>query len=350
MKQIVFVTGSMSRGGAERVISLLSDYYVKLGWKVSIVMLLHNRVEYTLPAEVEVLNYSNDRIKAALDTPRLICKLRHFVKTRKPDVVAAFMAQNCMVASVACQGLKTRLVVSERIDPSAVHRGKLFEAVLNRVYAKADVAVMQTERAKRYFPQKVQDNSVVIANPIEVKAVAAEQRKHRIVNAGRLTPQKNQKMLMDAFAALYKAHPEYSLDIYGEGPLRETLQQQINELGMAEAIALRGNVPNIHEQIADAEVFVLASNYEGLSNALLEAMMMGLPCISTNCAGSDEVIRDGENGLLIPIGDQRALEAALERLMADRAFADKLGQTAKEDSKQYSVDCVIAQWRKAIEG
>lgn len=350
MKQIVFVTGSMSRGGAERVISLLSDYYVKLGWRVSIVMLLHNKVQYALPPEVEVLNFSNDRIKAALDTPRLILKLRHLVKKRKPDVVAAFMAQNCMVASAACRGLKTRLVVSERIDPSAMGRGRLFEAVLNDVYAKATVAVMQTKRAKAYFPQKVQENSVVIPNPIQVKAEALERRKHRIVTAGRLTPQKNQKMLIHAFSAIHKIHPEYILDIYGEGPLQETLQQQIDALGLTESVVLRGNVPNIHEQIADAELFVLPSNYEGLSNALMEALMMGLPCISTNCAGSDEVIRDGENGLLIPIGDQGALEKALERLITDPALATQLGRTARGDSKQYSVDCVIAQWRKAIEG
>ena len=187
MKQIVFVTGSMCRGGAERVISVLSEYYVKLGWRVSIVMLLHSHMDYALPPEVEVLNFSNDRIKAALDMPRLICKLRRLLKTRKPDAVVSFMAQICLVTSLACQGLKIRHVVSERIDPSAVRRGKIFRAVLNEVYAKATVAIMQTQRAKSYFPKKVQANAAIIPNPIQVKAVAAEQKNHRIVTAGRLT-------------------------------------------------------------------------------------------------------------------------------------------------------------------
>ncbi|MBO5868917.1 MAG: glycosyltransferase family 4 protein [Oscillospiraceae bacterium] len=350
MKQIVFVTGSMCRGGAERVISLLSNHYVKLGWNVSIVMLLHSYVEYDLDPKVEILDFSNDKIHAALDMPRLICKLRKFVKSIKPDVVAAFMAQNCMVTSFACRGLKTRIIQSERIDPAAVKRGKLFAAVLNDVYARSTVTVLQTLRAKNYFPKKVQDNAVVIPNPVAVKAEAAEQRKHRIVTAGRLAGQKNHKMLICAFDQIHKVHPEYTLDIYGEGPLREALQQQIDDLGLTAVVTLKGNVPNIHDQIADAEIFALTSNYEGLSNALLEAMMMGHACISTDCAGSDEVIRDGENGLLIPVGDQKALEGALERLIAEPAFAMKLGKTAKEDSVQFTVDSVMTQWRKAIEG
>lgn len=350
MKQIVFFTGAMSRGGAERVISLLSDYYVQLGWQVSIVMLLHNKVEYALNPGVEVLDFSNDKRKAILDMPRLIGKVRSFVKKRQPDAVVAFMAQICLITGLACRGLKTRLIQSERIDPSAVGRGKFYEMVLNDVYAKGTVTVLQTLRAKNYFPTKVQNNAVVIPNPIQIKAEVAQQRKHRIVTAGRLTEQKNHKMLIYAFAQIHKDYPEYSLDIYGEGPLQDALQQQIDDLNLAEAVTLKGNVPNIHTQIADAEIFVLSSDFEGLSNALLEAMMMGHACISTDCAGSDEVIRDGENGLLIPVCDQKALESALERLIAEPDFALELGKAAKEDSKQFTVDSVMSQWRKAIEG
>jgi len=350
MKQIIFVTGSMSRGGAERVISLLSNRYVELGWRVSIVMLLHSHVEYALNPKVEILDFSNDKRKATLDLPRLIGKLRRFVKKRNPDAVVALMAQICLIAGLACKGLKTRLVLSERNDPKAISKGKIFDLVRNYVYKSSAVTVMQTKRAMGYFPEAVQANSVVIPNPIAVKCTAAEQRRKRIVTAGRLMPQKNQKMLIQAFAAVHKTNPEYVLDIYGEGPLREALQQQIDSLGLTGAVTLRGNVPDIHEKMADAEIFALPSDFEGLSNALLEAMMMGLTCISTDCAGSDEVIRDGENGLLIPVGDGRAMTDALGRLIEDPALTVKLGQTAKEDSKQYTVDHVIAQWRNAIEG
>ncbi len=350
MKKITFVTGAMSRGGAERVISLLSNYYATLGWQVSIVMLLHSQVEYALDPGVQIVDLSNDRVNAVLDMPRLVKKLRTLIKRQRPDVVVGFMAQICLIAGLACWGLKSRLVLSERNDPAAISKGKLFNAVRNYVYKNSTLTVMQTDRAKSYFPKEVQDNSVIIPNPVSVKCEAVEIKRKRIVTAGRLSPQKNQKMLIDAFSTVHKTHPEYILDIYGEGSLRENLQQQIDELGLTDVVALRGNIPNIHEQIADAEVFVLPSDFEGLSNALLEAMMMGLPCIATNCAGCDEVIRNGENGLLIPVGDQRALEKALEQMIADPVFAVRLGDTAKADSVQFAVNEVIEKWRKAIEG
>ena len=350
MKQIVFLTGAMSRGGAERVISLLSQRYMQMGWRVRILMLLHDRVEYPLDPGVEVLNFSNDKVKAALDMPRLIGKVRSFMVKEKPDTAVAFMAPICLIAGFACRGLKTRLVVSERIDPALDPRNPIFRIALNNVYEKSHLTVFQTERARNYFSEKIQKNSVIIPNPVQVKAVAANRRKHRIVTAGRLMPQKNHKMLIDAFAQLHKLHSEYTLDIYGEGPLQEVLQQQIDSLELTAAVTLKGNVPNIHEQMADAEIFVLSSDFEGLSNALLEAMMMGLPCISTDCAGSDEAICNGENGLLVPVGDTKALLDAMEQLVANPDFARRLGDTAREGSSQYSVDYVIDRWRKAIEG
>ena len=200
MKQIVFVTGTMSRGGAERVISLLSRRYAELGWRVRILTLLHRGVEYELDPAVEVIDFSNDKVKASLDIPRLVFKVRAFVKREKPDVVAAFMAPICLIAGLACRGLKTWLLVSERNDP-------------------ADVAVMQTERAKNYFSEDVRKNSIIIPNPISVAATATEPKK-RIVTAGRLEPQKNHEMLIRAFANIHRDYPDYRLDIYGDGGMK----------------------------------------------------------------------------------------------------------------------------------
>lgn len=350
MKQIVFLTGSMGRGGAERVISLLSHQYVQKGWRVRILQLLHNEIGYALDGEVEVLDFSNDKVKAVLDMGRLIGKVRNFVKKEKPDAVVAFMAPICLIAGFACRGLKTRLVVSERIDPAQDARNPVFRMALNDVYAKADLTVFQTMRACNYFSEEIQKNSVIIPNPIQVKSLAQDDKALRIVTAGRLMPQKNQAMLIRAFERIYRKYPEYTLDIYGEGNLREALQEQINSLGLEKAVTLRGNVSDIHEQIKNATMFVLPSDFEGLSNALLEAMMMGLPCISTNCAGSDEVIRHGENGLLIPVGDENALLEAMEKIICDPELAQKLGRTAKADSAKFEVDKVIEQWCNAIEG
>ena len=202
---------------------------------------------------------------------------------------------------------------------------------------------------KNYFPEKVQKNSVIIANPICVNAEADSVSKHKIVSAGRLVPQKNQQMLIKVFADFKTKHPEYSLEIYGEGPLREKLQNLISELDLPDCVKMPGNVPNLHECMADAEIFVLPSDFEGLSNALLEAMMMGLPCIATRCAGCDEVINDGENGLLIDVGDTEGLLQSLIKLVSDPEYARQMGAMGKKESEKFRVNNVIDLWRQVIE-
>ena len=350
MKKITFVTGAMGRGGAERVISLLANRYCQMGWEVSILLLLHAQVEYPRDERVQVGNLSDDSRKALLEVPRLIRGVRRYVREHRPDVVVAFMARICLVTDLACHGLPTRLVLSERNDPVAAHHHPIVERLLNRAYARSSLTVLQTRRVRDYFPEKVRRNSVIIPNPVGVEAVAASQRRCRIVTAGRLKKQKNQAMLIRAFAALHERHPEYTLDIYGEGELRETLQAQIDALGLRDCVKLPGNVPDVHRQMADAEMFVLPSDFEGLSNALLEAMMMGLPCIATSCLGCDEVIEDAVNGVLIPVGDEKALADALLRLAEDKAAARAMGERAASTAAAFRVDCVMDMWREAIEG
>lgn len=349
MQKILFVTGSMVRGGAERVISLLSARYAQLGWEVSIAMLLHDRVEYALDSRVQVINLSDETVSAVRNIPRLMGSLRKLVKSQKPDAVVAFMAPICLIAGLACKGLKTRLILSERNDPS-VGRSAPMKMLLNHLYGSCDLTVLQTKRVQAFFPEKVRRNSVIIGNPIAVKCAAADTRKKRIVTAGRLENQKNQAMLIDAFAAVAGQHPEYTLDIYGEGRLAEQLQRQIDGLGLADRVKLRGNVPDIHEQMADAEIFALPSDYEGLSNALLEAMMMGLSCVATDCAGCDEVIEPGVNGLLIPVGDTQAMAQALLEMIRQPDKTRAMGEAAQKTAEGFAVEAVIGQWRKAIEG
>jgi len=351
MKKMVFVTGSMGRGGAERVISLLSDYYAQKGWSVSIAMLLHNITDgYTMNPDVQIVNLSQENMNAVIAIPLVAYRLRKYFLQQSPDIVVSFMAQNTLICGLATVGLKMRFITSERIDPAIVHRNRIYRAILNKVYAQCDRTIMQTQRAWSYFPEKVRRNSIIIPNPISVKAVAAPEHRHRIVTAGRLEKQKNQTMLIDAFAELQRQNPEYTLDIFGEGTLRDELQAHIEQLGLMDYVNLRGSVSNLHEQMADAEIFVLPSNFEGLSNALLEAMMMGLPCIATNCAGCDEVIEDGVNGLLVPVGDTEALKKALLHLANNEEYTRRLGQKAAESTTKFEVNCVINMWCNAIEG
>ena len=349
MKNVVFVVTAMGRGGAERVISILSDDYAKRGFRVHIVMLWHNIVEYELNPNVNVVDLSDDKKSLLKNMPRLVLALRRLIKELRPVAVVSFVAHNSVLAWLAQMGLKTRFVASERIDPASTKRGALLRTAINASYAASDATVQQTERALRYFPKRVQKKSVIIPNPVRVSK-EAECTAKRIVTAGRLQPEKNQQMLIRAFAEVYKHHPDWRLDIYGEGRLRGELQALIEELGLSACVALPGNSPKLHEEIKDASLFVLPSNYEGLSNALLEAMMMGLPCISTDCAGSDEAIQNGENGLLVPVGDEAALVRAMREMIENPDRRAAMGRTAKTSADRYRVENVIAEWRKVIEG
>lgn len=156
----------------------------------------------------------------------------------------------------------------------------------------ADKVVFQTKRVSSYFPYL--SNATIIFNPISVSSVSKNTNLKKIVTVGRLTVQKNQKLLIESFSEVLKKYPNIILEIYGDGEKREELKYIIKTLGVSNNVIFKGNILNVHEAIADAGLFVLSSDYEGLSNALMEAMMMGLPCISTTCAGSDELISDGK--------------------------------------------------------
>lgn len=169
------------------------------------------------------------------------------------------------------------------------------------------------------------------------------------MNVGRLAEQKNQGLLIAAFARFYTFHPEYTLAIYGEGALRDTLNKQVQNLKLKESVSLEGRSTQIHHAICDAEIFVLSSDYEGLSNALLEAMMMGFPCISTDCEGSIDVIENGVNGLLIHRGNEDELVSALTLLAENADLREKLGRKARETSKRFRRKEVCQKWTEMIE-
>jgi glycosyltransferase involved in cell wall biosynthesis len=349
-KNIIFVVTSMGRGGAERVISILANHYQFKGYEVSIVMLWHNNVCYELNPSVKVVDMSNDVIKPIRRVPYLVFKLRKYIKKINPYTVVSFVAQNNLIAGMACKGLNCRFIPSERIDPSAVKRNIILKKLLKTIYATSTITVLQTDRARKYFPEVVQRNSIVIVNPIDINTYAIEQSKPRIVSAGRLVKQKNQIMLVKAFKQIHDKYPEYSLTIYGEGELREEIEEQIIKLDLKEAVDLPGNLTNVHDEMKDAYMFVLSSDYEGLSNSLLEAMMMGLPCISTDCSGSDEVIIDRYNGILVPRGNQEQLSEAMKLLIDDKELTKKIGRNAMTSSEKFSTKNVINKWDKIIIG
>ena len=347
MKRIAFILGSMGRGGAERVISILSRSYAERGYETDIIVLLSNTLGYDLHPTTRLIDFSGNTSSRIKRLPYWIKSLKKYVKENKPDVIVSFAARiNVIVLNSV--GKKARIVVSERNDPRYDGRGKLVDFLTKHQYGKADSVVFQTERAKEYFPNL--KNGVIIPNPISVQCEAGEPKEGKIVTVGRLTPQKNQRLLIEAFSDIAAEFPSASLDIYGAGELEDNLRGLAEQLGLSGRVVLHGNSKNVHECIKDASVFCLSSDYEGLSNAFLEAMMMGIPCVCTKCAGADEYIKDGENGLLVDVGDRAGLANALRELLSDDGLRKKFGVEGKVTSIAFSEENVMKIWDKVILG
>ena len=344
--KISFVLGSMGGGGAERVVSILSREYSKQGHDVDILLLLNNKKEYDIEPNINIVDLSGTTDSRLKRLPYWLKSIRRYIKDNRPNVIISFVARINIITQIAASGLNTKMIVSERNDPRLDGRSALIDRLTRYYYPKAHKVVFQTKRAKSFFDEL--NNGVIIPNPIEVMAYAKEKKKKKIVTAGRLAKQKNHRLLISAFKRVYKLHPDYLLEIYGEGDLRQELERQIVEEGMSSHVKLMGNKKNLHECMADAEMFVLSSDYEGQSNSLLEAMMMGLPCISTDCAGSDEIIQNRVNGLIVPVGDVAALANAMLEYIENKNLLQSVLSKSKQAMVEFNTNKVIEQWNAIV--
>ncbi len=347
-KRLLIVMGSMEFGGAERVISLISEDFVSRGWDVTIAMILYNRVDYVLSENIRVVDLTGGNASRLRRLPGWIQSIRRLAKEYRPDCILSFAARVNVVTQIACIGLNIPIVVSERNDPYMDGRSKGVDLLTNLLYPKAKAVVFQTKRAAGYFEKIRISNCAIIPNPITVHARRAGVTPGRIVTAGRLAPQKNHKMLLEAFSRICADFPEANLTIYGDGPLQEETSAFIRKMKLEERVQLPGGVKDIHERIKDAQVFVLSSDYEGLSNALLEAMMLGIPCVSTNCAGSDEYIEDGVNGFLTPVGDTDAFAQAMRKLLENPEQAEAMARRGMETASCLEQSRILERWYRII--
>ncbi|MBQ8857251.1 MAG: glycosyltransferase family 4 protein [Lachnospiraceae bacterium] len=345
MKRHIFFIGTLCNGGAERVVSILAGHMAKQGMDVEILTYYDRPVSYELDSRVkltavETMTGSGNKVKNLL-------AIRKYFK-RNVRIVISFLAPFNMMAIAANLGNGVPMIVADRNDPTKVPSNAAVRKVRDVLYRFATGVVVQTQKNKAYFCQAVQKKSKVIYNPIDLKDYAAialhTEKEKKIVTAGRLMPQKNQKMMIRSFASVHEKHPDYQLVIYGEGPSRDELEALVKELGLVKCVLLPGNISDIHEHIKNAEIFVLSSDYEGMPNALIEAMCLGLPSISTKVSGATDLIKDHENGLLTELNNQEQLEKAMLELIENKELADKLAKNAAKLNEELEVSKIMQQW------
>lgn len=350
MKRYVFFIGTLRNGGAERVVSVLASHMAKLGMPVEVLTYYDRPVSYELDPKVKLT--AVETMTGSKNKLNNLLQIRKYLK-KNAKAVISFLAPFNMMAIGANLGSKTPIIVADRNDPTKVPSNPVVRKCRDFLYRFADGVVVQTKKNQQYFSSAVQKKSQVIYNPIDLKEAAGlaldTKKEKKIVTAGRLMPQKNQKMMIRAFAELLKKEPEYELVIFGEGPEREALESLIGQLGIQKQVKLPGNVADVHEQIKDAQMFVLSSDYEGMPNALIEAMCMGLPVISTKVSGATDLIKDHENGILTELNDQAAFTAAMLELIEDQKLRKSLAGRAVRLNEELEVSKIMQQWLNLIE-
>lgn len=346
MKKIVFVTGCLGGGGSERVLTLVANQLRKRNYDVSIIAFSKRQQEYENECPVTVLKFTNDFSQ--------IAALRKTIKEKAPDSVVAFEYYVGMKTVLATRGLAVKVVVSERNDPHMLDGQPLKKILRNFLYALSDTLVCQTDDAKAYFGPWTRAKTVVIPNPIKdgLPHWNADTHRRVILNFCRLEKQKNLFLLLDAFKAFWHSHPEYSLEIYGEGSEKKALEMKIKKEGLQANASVYPFSENIHDIAANCAVFVSSSDYEGLSNSMLEAMAIGMPVVCTDCpiGGAKMVMQNETNGYLVPTGDAVALQKAICKMIEEPENAKKMAACAAKIRETLSIDRIVDQWEKLIKG
>lgn len=353
--KVMFCTSSMGKGGAERVISILSNDFVKNN-KVSILINTDKNIAYELDKKINIITldkkyYKNNLIRNIYR----ISQTKKILKKEKPDIIVSFLPMPSFRILIANKKTKIPVIISDRNDPKQEYKSKLSNRLMNWLYPKASGFVFQTNEQKEYFKNDIQQRSIIIFNPIndsflETKDISIEEKENVIINVGRLVPQKNQRMLINAFAKVSKKHPQYKLKIFGDGPLKEELQEQINKLNINNKVFLCGIADNIKEELEKAKIFVLSSDYEGMPNALIEAMAVGCAVISTDCpcGGPKELIKSKENGILISLKNEEELVKNIDDLIANEEDIKVMGKNAKKIKDMLNTDSILNQWKNYI--
>ncbi len=397
-KHIAMYIGSLSKGGAEHVMGNLAEFFYHEGYDVTMVTTYYEDDEYELPdalwtnnanffdesecSSVDVINSKDElkkayvqRAEGAHGIRRVFSglmpserkgrlynlrarakKLENIWADIRPDLILSFIGKNNIMAIRTAKKFGIPVVVSVRANPPMEYYTKTLKTVANKLFPKAAGVILQTSGAAEFFDEKVRKNCYVLPNSISEEfilrdVIAFENRTKTIVSVGRLDDNKNQRILIRAFARLMDKFTDYKLVIIGDGDCREEYEHEAKKTSDLSRIEFTGNISNVADRISDARIYALTSKEEGLPNALIEAMALGLVAISTDCpcGGPADIISDGDNGILIPMGTDEEMEdslvSALDKVMSDESLARRLSENALSVREKYSSARINTLWK-----
>ena len=369
--RILFISGTLGGGGAERVTSTLLARLDRSRFAISL-CLLRNKISYPIPTDVprKVLLESNFWLgnegkplaiaarRRPWIVPEVISCLRKHIDEIEPDIVVSNIHQINCVAGSALRHTQVRPTWIARLGSSLQRDGSLMRLWRMRTYPRADVIVGNSEglagEIRETFPN-VRSKVRTIGNPVDFEDIVASTRQCRdhkvemedplIVSMGRLVSVKRFDLLIDAFARFRKVRRAH-LCIYGEGPARSKLEKRVAKAGLNDSVSMPGHCDNPFSHMSQASLFVMTSDFEGLPNALIEAQGLGIPAVATRCDhGPGEIIDHGRTGLLVPPGDAAAVAKAMNQIISNATLNCQMGIAAAERMRSlYDVNTIIPQW------
>lgn len=354
--KICMLVPSLGSGGAERTVSYLCDYAVRNGHQVDVVSLTDIKF-YDLPENVPFIPLSNAKIeknflKRIIRASDRCKKFKKYVKENKPDVIfgVLYVALYCAIISAK----NVPLIGSERAAPEMI-TSKVKIKIRDYFFKHCDGMIFQTQAVKDYYKKHNKLDGIVIPNAVGNKIAyeytePCQQREKEIVAVGRLEPQKDYKTMLDAFEKVYLKHNDFKLIIFGEGKQKQELIQYANSLSCKDNVFFMGAQKDALRRVYSATCYVMTSQNEGMPNALMEAMAVGTPVVSTDCNyGPSELIENNENGQLVPVGDVDAVADAILKYIENSEYSQMCATNAMKLKETNSIDEISRRYLEYFE-
>lgn len=347
-KKITFVAATLGGGGAERVMTGLANEMVTRGHEVTIIVTAPTRVDYQLDERIRVITLKTDYKNKIVKIWRKLTQLRRIYRTMPEAALISFMPDVCIYNALATLGLPNQVIMSERSAPMCNPDQAYKRKLRTLSYFFADVCVFQTKGAKEYFPKFIQKSGVIIPNPLmkSMPEVREDEREKCIVIIGRIELSKNMPMFIDGMELFHREHPEYIAKVFGVGAYKAQMQEMVQQKDLQNVILFEDFSKNIYEELNKAYLYVSTSNYEGLCNSMLEALAMGVPSVVTDCpsGGARDMVTPYENGLLIPVGDSRALYEGMKEIVENPELWKKMSRNAQSIREKLEMSKITDAW------
>ena len=358
MKTLMIVTGGLGTGGLERISCFVANKFVEKGWKVVILTLLQTKSEeksfQLLDSSVEVILFDGKKdplqhkYSAISSWKKMIKKATN---EYKPDSILAMTFKIGSMFCLFAPKYASRVTIREISDPKSKVRNQIVNKLTAFFCRKAKNVIFQTNWEKSCFGKRIQSKGVVIPNPLSINIEKhSKYNEKRIFTLTRLLMnQKRQDILIKGFELFSKTHPDYVLEIYGRGEDEEKIKQLINESECSNKINLKAPVSNIHEVILNSRCFAITSDFEGMSNALLECYSLGIPCVSSDWPGVEDIITNGKDGLVYKRQNVEEFAKLLEQVADNNELCETLSKNSIARSNRFNQNDILNRYCEVIE-